>query len=64
MKGLRAATFLGFLAVSVVVGVAPQKLTAQVNVTTAHQDVPAICTNCVYRTGQNLQENTLTYSTI
>jgi hypothetical protein len=31
-----------------------------VNVTTWHQDIPAICTGCVYRTGQNLSEGTVT----
>ncbi|HTZ98119.1 MAG TPA: hypothetical protein VMB18_17080 [Terriglobales bacterium] len=42
-------------------------IAAQVNVTTAHQDIPStICsgTGCVYRTGQNLAENTLVFSTI
>ena len=42
-------------------------LAAQINVTTAHQDIPpTICsgTGCVYRTGQNLSENTLVCCTI
>ncbi len=36
----------------------------QVNVTTWQQDTPAICTNCVYRTGANLTENKLVYGTL
>ena len=35
-----------------------------VNVTTWHQDIPTICTGCVYRTGANLSENTITHSSI
>jgi hypothetical protein len=62
MNRLRATSVFAFGVLLLVVG--DHMLAAQVNVTTAHQDTPAICTGCVYRTGQNLQENTLTYSTI
>jgi hypothetical protein len=34
------------------------------NVTTSHQDIPAICTGCVYRTGQNLSESTITIANV
>jgi hypothetical protein len=34
------------------------------NVTTWHQDIPAICTGCVYRTGQNLSESTITIANV
>jgi hypothetical protein len=41
------------------------RLTAQsVNVTTAQQDTPAVCSGCVYRTGQNLAESKITYSNL
>jgi hypothetical protein len=62
MGTCRAATFLSLCAVSVLLlGSASPNLAAQsVNVTTWHQDIPAICTGCVYRTGQNLQESALT----
>ena len=36
--------------------------TRNVNVTTWHADIPAICTGCTYRTGQNLQESTIKYT--
>jgi hypothetical protein len=55
---LPALSALAFLLVG-----APQQLESQtytVNVTTAHQDIPAICSGCVYRTGQNLQEGMIT----
>ena len=48
-------------------GSASQRSVAQsVNVTTAHQDIGVsdICSNCVYRTGENLNEDTLTYNTL
>jgi len=35
-----------------------------INVTTWQQDTPAICTGCVYRTGANLTENKLLYSSL
>jgi len=35
-----------------------------VNMTTWHQDIPEICTGCVYRTGQNLKESTTSYLTM
>ena len=59
----RATLFRFFYAILLYTSVCfPKYLAAQatVNVTTGHQDIPAICTGCVYRTGQNLQEGTLT----
>jgi hypothetical protein len=43
-------------------GTAHKRADAQnpnVNVTTWHQDIPADCTGCVYRTGENLQESAI-----
>jgi hypothetical protein len=57
MPGLRA-TILGFVLISLLLGVNIQESAAQtVNVTTAEQDTPLICSGCVYRTGQNLGES-------
>ena len=51
--------FSGFLVLTFCLGPSLQQVTAQTtNVTTGHQDIPAICAGCVYRTGQNLHENT------
>lgn len=63
---IRATVFLSALLMAFQLGIAPPESAAQsgVNVTTWHQDIPAICTGCVYRTGQNLNETTLTYSNI
>jgi hypothetical protein len=56
---------LQFSAMAILLGTVGSKTNAQsTNVTTGHQDIPStICsgTGCVYRTGQNLQESTLTY---
>jgi hypothetical protein len=66
--GKRSVTAVsGFLLLGLFLGVAPQQLAQTTNVTTAHQDIPStICsgTGCVYRTGQNLDENTITHSNI
>lgn len=65
MRRRSATTPSAFLLLVFLLGAAPQKLMAQTtNVTTGHQDIPAICTGCVYRTGQNLQETTITYSNL
>jgi hypothetical protein len=32
--------------------------------TTWHQDIPTVCTGCVYRTGQNLQEANIRYDNV
>ncbi len=63
MRNYRVVTLLGLYATAFLLVGAPQRLESQtytVNVTTAHQDIPAICAGCVYRTGQNLQEGTIT----
>jgi hypothetical protein len=57
-------TFSGFLLLTFLLGAARQQFAQTTNLTTGHQDIPAICTGCVYRTGQNLQENTVTYSNL
>ena len=65
MNGWRATSLSTLCYLLLLVG--PQRVDAQINVTTAHQDIPSnICsgTGCVYRTGQNLAENTLVFSTI
>jgi hypothetical protein len=64
MKRWCATTSLSFCALALLLGAGFQELRAQVNVTTAHQDIPAVCTGCVYRTGQDLQESTITYSNL
>jgi hypothetical protein len=51
-----------FSLLALFLGSANQRADAQnlnVNVTTWHQDIPADCTGCVYRTGQNLQESAI-----
>ena len=59
MPGLRA-TIVGFVLISLLLGVNIQESAAQtVNVTTAQQDTPLICCGCVYRTGQNLGEHAI-----
>jgi hypothetical protein len=62
----RCATWLtSLMFLSSLLGLFPKYLAAQTtNVTTGHQDIPAICTDCVYRTGQNLQESTITYHSL
>ena len=65
MNGWRATSLSTLCYLLLLVG--PQRVDAQINVTTAHQDIPSnICsgTGCVYRTGQNLAENTLVFSNI
>jgi hypothetical protein len=43
-------------------GASQRELAAQtVNITTAQQDTPTICSGCVYRSGQNLSETAITY---
>jgi hypothetical protein len=67
MKRWRATASLSSCALALLSVAGFQELEAQVNVTTAHQDIPStICsgTGCVYRTGQNLQETTVTYSNL
>ena len=64
MERRSAITFSSLLLLAFVLGAAPQQFAQTTNVTTGHQDIPAICTGCVYRTGQNLHENTLTYDTL
>jgi hypothetical protein len=59
-----ATTFSGLLLLIFVLGAAPQQFAQTTNVTTGHQDIPAICTGCVYRTGQNLQESMVTRGNI
>jgi hypothetical protein len=59
-----ATTFSGFMLLALFLGAAPRQFAQTTNVTTGHQDIPAICTGCVYRTGQNLQESTITYSNL
>lgn len=42
-----------------------ERLVAQTtNVTTAQQDTPAVCSGCVYRTGQNLTESEITHGNL
>jgi hypothetical protein len=66
----RATTLLCLCALAFLSAGALQRSEGQtytVNVTTGHQDIPAtICsgTGCVYRTGQNLQESTVTFGNI
>jgi hypothetical protein len=59
-----ATTFSGFMLLALFLGAVPQQFAQTTNVTTGHQDIPAICTGCVYRTGQDLQESTITYSNL
>jgi hypothetical protein len=59
-------TTLGFC-VLVLLTIASQYSAGQTyttNVTTWHQDIPAICTGCVYRTGQNLSEGAITIANV
>jgi len=66
MRRCHATTTLSFSVLALMLAIAPQFAgqTFPVNVTTWHQDIPAICTGCIYRTGQNLQESTVTYSNL
>jgi len=61
---VRATAFLDALLLAFLLGFTAPTSAAQsgVNVTTWHQDIPAICTGCVYRTGQNLNETKITES--
>ncbi len=66
---MKIGTNLTIVLVSIATFVSGPRTSAQapgspVNVTTRQQDIPAICTGCVYRTGANLAENKLVYGTI
>src|ERR1700680_3326851 len=62
--------FIWALSLGVMLGIASTVAGAQglgtggVNVLTWQNDTPSICTACAYRTGQNLNEGTITYNTI
>lgn len=61
----RATYPLALMSLGFLLLVGRQELAAQsVSVTTAQQDTPVICSGCVYRTGQNLSEGTITYSNL
>ncbi len=67
MKALRAVgPFFSLLMLSLAVRapLAAQDPATGVNVTTWQQDDPAFCSGCVYRTGENLKESTLTPSSV
>src|ERR1700691_6319886 len=66
MKALRVVgPPLSMVVLAASIPLAAQAPGAGVNVPTWQQDDPAVCTGgCVYRTGENLKESVLTYSSI
>jgi hypothetical protein len=71
MKTRKATEWLVLaLSVSALLGIVSTTVQAQVlgtggvNVLSWHNDIPSICPGCSYRTGANLNETILTYSSV